>query len=125
MYEIGITTNFSAAHHLVAYPGACSVLHGHNWEIQVYVRGEQLDELGMLIDFKVLKRGVSSLMEELDHTDLNTHEEFKAHNPTSERIARFLYRRLSETTSNALYKISRVTVHETPGSHASYWEEEL
>ncbi|MBT3192045.1 MAG: 6-carboxytetrahydropterin synthase QueD [Verrucomicrobia bacterium] len=122
MYELGITTNFSAAHHLVAYPGACAVLHGHNWKIEIFVRGETLDELGMLIDFKELKGSVSALMEELDHTDLNTHPEFVDLNPTSERIAHFLYRRLSEDADGDRYKIARVTVHETPGSLASYWE---
>jgi 6-pyruvoyltetrahydropterin/6-carboxytetrahydropterin synthase len=122
MYELGITTSFSAAHHLVAYPGACAVLHGHNWKIEIFVRGEELDELGMLVDFKALKESVTALMDELDHTDLNTHPEFIDLNPTSERIAKFLYRRLSESVSDGRYKIARVTVHETPGSLASYWE---
>jgi 6-pyruvoyltetrahydropterin/6-carboxytetrahydropterin synthase len=122
MYELGITTHFSAAHHLVAYPGACAVLHGHNWSIEVYVQGEELDELGMLVDFKELKRAVSELMNELDHTDLNTHEAFKDANPTSERIARYLYKRLSEATGEKPYRVSKVTVHETPGSQATYWE---
>ena len=122
MYELGITTHFSAAHHLVAYPGACAVLHGHNWKVDVYVQGDKLDELGMLIDFTVLKASVGRLMEELDHTDLNTHSEFCDLNPTSERIAQFLYRRLAADAENDNYKISRVTVHETPGSMASYWE---
>ena len=123
MYELGITTNFSAAHHLVAYPGSCAVLHGHNWKVEIFVRGNALDELGMLVDFKVLKADVHELMAELDHTDLNTHPEFVDSNPTSERIALFLYRRLtSSTPEGALHQISRVTVHETPGSVASYWE---
>jgi len=122
MYELGITTHFSAAHHLVAYPGACAVLHGHNWKVDVYVQGDQLDELGMLIDFTVLKASVGRLMNELDHTDLNTHSEFSDENPTSERIAKFLYRRLAVDAENENYKISKVTVHETPGSMASYWE---
>jgi len=122
MYELGITTSFSAAHHLVAYPGACAVLHGHNWKVEIFVQGEQLDELGMLVDFKVLKACLNELMEELDHTDLNTHPEFIDLNPTSEQIARFLYRRLSISVSDSLYKISRVMVHETPSSVATYWE---
>ncbi len=116
MYELGITTHFSAAHHLVAYPGACAVLHGHNWKVDVYVCGETLDELGMLIDFTVLKKDVGALMEELDHSDLNTHDEFRDKNPTSERIAAFLYRRLTSAACGKNYRVSRVTVHETPGS---------
>ena len=122
MYELGITTHFSAAHHLVAYPGACAVLHGHNWKIEVYVRGEELDELGMLVDFKKLKGAVSELMAELDHSDLNTHEAFRALNPTSERIAEFLYKRLATSAEGEPFSIARVVVHETPGSKATFWE---
>jgi 6-pyruvoyltetrahydropterin/6-carboxytetrahydropterin synthase len=123
MYELGISTHFSAAHHLVAYPGACAVLHGHNWKVDVYVRGNTLDELGMLVDFTALKAAVAELMSEIDHSDLNEHDEFKNSNPTSERIAAFIYRRLSQSAQDSNYRISKVTVHETPGSQASYWEE--
>ncbi len=122
MYELSISTHFSAAHHLVAYPGACAVLHGHNWDIDVFIQGEQLDELGMLVDFKLLKKAVGDILEELDHTDLNTHEAFRDANPTSERIARHIYKKLSTSVESEPYSVSRVTVHETPGSQASYWE---
>ncbi len=122
MYELGITTHFSAAHHLVAYPGACAVLHGHNWKIEVYVQGEELDELGMLVDFKRLKESVGEIIDELDHSDLNKHEAFQDLNPTSERIAEFIYKRLSAQAEGERYVISRIIVHETPGSKATYWE---
>jgi 6-pyruvoyltetrahydropterin/6-carboxytetrahydropterin synthase len=122
MYELGITTHFSAAHHLVAYPGACAVLHGHNWKVDVFVRGDELDELGMLVDFTALKKAVGDIMDELDHSDLNTHAEFCDLNPTSERIASFIFRRLAQGAEGQNYQIARVTVHETPGSMASYWE---
>lgn len=122
MFEISIKTQFSAAHHLVAYPGACVVHHGHNWDVEVYVRGEDLDELGLLVDFKVLKQSVREVVGLLDHTDLNLHADFSVENPTSERIARYLYQQLSASVNGARYRVSRVTVHETPGSQASYWE---
>lgn len=122
MFEISIKTQFSAAHHLVAYPGSCVVHHGHNWDVEVYVRGDALDELGLLVDFKVLKASVREVVEELDHSDLNTHAHFATENPTSERIARYLYQRLSASVNTPRYRIARVTVHETPGSQASYWE---
>lgn len=122
MFEISVKSHFSAAHHLVAYPGACVVHHGHNWDVDVYVRGSELDELGLLVDFKVLKASVREVIAELDHTDLNQHEHFSKENPTSERIARYLYHRLSGAINTDRYQIARVTVHETPGSQASYWD---
>ena len=58
----------------------------------------------------------------LDHSDLNTHEAFRDLNPTSERIAEFLYKRLVTTAEGEPFSIARVVVHETPGSKATYWE---
>ena len=51
MYEVSIVTQFSAAHHLPGYPGACASPHGHNWEVEVFVRGPKLDRTGILADF--------------------------------------------------------------------------
>jgi len=31
-------------------------LHGHNWKVEVELAGEKLDHIGMLVDFKVLKK---------------------------------------------------------------------
>ena len=55
MYEIEVKTAFEAAHFIRGYAGKCARLHGHNWEVIAIVRGSELDELGMLIDFKILK----------------------------------------------------------------------
>ena len=48
MYEVMIEEEFSAAHALRGYRGKCENLHGHNWKVEVYVRGERLDDVGML-----------------------------------------------------------------------------
>lgn len=55
MYDIFINTHFAGAHHLRDYPGDCELPHGHNWKVTVTVRATELDQLGMGIDFKVLK----------------------------------------------------------------------
>ena len=61
MYEIKTEAYFSAAHHLLNYDGECEHQHGHNWKVEVYVRGESLDQSNILIDFKVLKRHLETL----------------------------------------------------------------
>jgi 6-pyruvoyltetrahydropterin/6-carboxytetrahydropterin synthase len=122
MFEISIKTQFSAAHHLEGYRGACEAVHGHNWEVEVFVAGEDLDETGILVDFRVARQAVQSELEALDHTDLNEHPAFAVGNPTSENIARFLYVQLSQRLAGQSYRVSRVSINETPGSRASYWE---
>ena len=123
MYEISVKTQFSAAHHLKGYAGTCSAFHGHNWDVEVYVRGATLDETGILIDFRVLRTGVQEILSDLDHRDLNTVPAFTDTNPSSENIARYLYEALSTRLNAPGHRISRVVVHETPGSAAAYWEE--
>lgn len=120
MYEISIRTHFSAAHHLRDYDGKCAKQHGHNWLVEVYCRCEKLNEVGMGIDFVDLKREVNALLDRMDHSDLNEMEYFKEHNPTAERIAKYLFDRLSARFGDETASVSKVTVYETPNCAASY-----
>ena len=120
MYELSIKTYFSAAHHLRNYSGKCANQHGHNWQVEVFCKCEKLNDVGMGIDFVDLKREVNSLLDGLDHTDLNELEYFKEHNPTAENIARYLYDQLSNKLDDIRVKVSRVVVHETENYSASY-----
>ncbi len=122
MFEISIKTQFSAAHHLDGYRGACEAVHGHNWDVEVFVAGEALNETGILVDFRDVRQAVQAELEALDHTDLNRHAAFATGNPTSENIARFLFLQLSQRLTGERVRVSRVSVNETPGSKASYWE---
>ena len=122
MYEVSINTHFSAAHRLIGYDGPCAGPHGHNWGVDVFLRGESLDELGMLVDFRDIKTSVTSALAELDHKDLNTVQAFTDRNPTSESIAEYLLNKLSEEFNSDRCEVHRVTVHETPQTGASYWK---
>lgn len=124
MFELNIRTHFSAAHHLVGYEGMCATMHGHNWGVEVFVRGEELGATGMLVDFRVLKAAVRELMHEFDHKDLNASADFKSQNPTSENIARLVFKRLAAELNCKQYRIAKVTVCETPDSTASYFEDD-
>ena len=91
MYEVMIEEEFSAAHALRGYRGKCENLHGHNWKVEVYVRGEQLDQVGMLVDFKDLKAATRRVMKYLDHQNLNELKPFDIEmNPSSEHLAGFI-----------------------------------
>jgi len=120
MYELSIKTHFSAAHHLRGYNGKCADLHGHNWEVEVFVAGKKLNKTGMLVDFSLLKEMVKEILCGLDHVDLNQLAPFKTTNPTSENIARFVCDQLSAKLIKAGCCVSRVLVRETPETSASY-----
>jgi len=122
MFEVSVNTRFSAAHHLVGYPGHCANPHGHNWDVEVFVRGKKLNPTGILVDFRTLKDTVRGVLSELDHSDLNTHRAFRKSNPSSENIARFLYKELSKRINRRDCRVSCVAVGETPESRARYGE---
>ena len=123
MYELTVRSAFEAAHFIGGYAGKCSRLHGHNWIIEAVVRGEKLDKLGMLIDFKILKAELNKVLDELDHRFLNDLETFAEENPTAENIARKIFKQLaaSEIFSGAT-KLYAVKVFETPNSCVTYYE---
>ena len=122
MFEVSVKTHFSAAHRLVGYQGHCANLHGHNWDVEVFVRGENLDDIGMLVDFSDIKKAVGELMDVLDHSDLNAIPAFTEQNPTSENIAKYLYQELAVRLATDDCAIHCVTVCESAKTSVSYRE---
>jgi 6-pyruvoyltetrahydropterin/6-carboxytetrahydropterin synthase len=122
MYEITTESHFSAAHCLRNYNGPCENLHGHNWVVRVTVKCENLDKSGLGIDFKILKRKLCGILGDYDHKNLNDIFDAIGESPSSECLARHIYRRLSESLSDSEVKVVRVEVQETPGNSAVYYE---
>ena len=85
MYEVIKTLEISAAHRLnLSYESPCTRLHGHNWRITVYLRSEELNADGMIMDFKRIKERIQN---RLDHKVINEEVDF---NPTAENLAKFI-----------------------------------
>jgi len=95
MFEVTIEETFAAGHALRNYHGKCENVHGHNYRCQVTVEGEQLDSIGLLVDFVELKRVVHSVLDRLDHQWLNEFPPFDVLNPSAENIARYIYEEVS------------------------------
>lgn len=119
MYRVCVRKRFSAAHRLLEYDGNCERLHGHNWLVEVTCEGETPDKLGMLIDFRVLKKSLGCIIEELDHNFLNDLPQFKKINPSSEYIARYIFDQMSADIKSPA-SISEVKVWESEDSWAAY-----
>ena len=122
MYELKIVSHFAAAHQLREYKGACENLHGHNWKIDVYVRGETLGKAGLLMDFKVVKDATKAILEDLDHRFLNETDALSTLNPSSENIARHIFETLSQRLNTGDLKVSKVSAWESENACASYTE---
>ncbi|WP_419645859.1 6-carboxytetrahydropterin synthase QueD, partial [Victivallis vadensis] len=123
MFEIEIDRSFSAAHQLRGYNGDCCKLHGHNYKITVTVRSSELDEIGIALDFKKLKAELDALLAEYDHSNLSELADFQAVNPTSENLARTIYRKISEKMNSGTIRVHRVRVGESDHSAVTYFED--
>jgi len=118
-YELVVQSGFSAAHRLRQYHGDCEKLHGHNWKLEVVLVADELDELGMVCDFRVLKDHLKTVTDQLDHRYLNELEPFREINPTTENLARYVCRELTRLLPEGL-RIARVTAWESDHCGATY-----
>lgn len=123
MYTLRVQSHFSAAHKLRGYRGKCEALHGHNWKVKVTVSSETLNNIGMVCDFKELKEKLGRILKKLDHSYLNKLTYFKKHNPTSEKIAEFIYYEFKKQLKGKELKLKQVAVWETESSSAIFSED--
>lgn len=127
MYEICVQRSFSGAHHLRGYHGKCERQHGHNWKVQIYIKGSRLDKAGLLFDFVKLREGLNGVLARLDHQDLNKVPPFNKENVSSENLARYIFDAMGRKIAAAARagrargcSMSRVTIWETENSFATY-----
>lgn len=122
MYEILIKGDFSSAHNLVGYKGKCEELHGHSWKVEARFEKDTLDEIGISVDFTLLKAKLKIILKKLDHTYLNKIEVFKKKNPSAENIARFIYQKLKASIKEKGLILKSVSVWESETASATYYE---
>jgi len=125
MYEVTVDAGFSSGHYLRNYYGKCENPHGHNYKVRVTLAGKDLDETGLLLDFKLLKNLLRPVIDRIDHQMLNDIEPFITLNPSAENIAKFFYDQtnvqLSEMTGGRV-RVKVCTIWETDTTTATYYE---
>ena len=121
MFEVMIERNFSSAHQLRGYKGKCENLHGHNYKIEIYARGRELDNIGLLVDFGELKMAADEVVQYLDHRNINELPPFDVElNPSAENLARYILERVAARVTDERVEIYKVRCYETPTSVATY-----
>ncbi|MDC1386077.1 6-carboxytetrahydropterin synthase QueD [Candidatus Thioglobus sp.] len=122
MFALKIVTDFASAHSLRDYPGDCARLHGHNWQVEVSVCSQVLDDSGIAIDFREIKKQTKLVVKRLDHQYLNEIKPFDVLNPTAENIAKYFFDEIALLISNKDVKVKEVMIWETPRSAVTYSE---
>ncbi len=121
MFEVMIERNFSSAHQLRGYRGKCENLHGHNYKIEIYAHGRELDKTGLLVDFVELKAAADEIVNYLDHRNINELPPFDEElNPSAENLARFILERVASRVGDERVQVFKVRCFETPTSVATY-----
>ena len=121
MFEVMIERNFSSAHQLRGYKGKCENLHGHNYKIEIFARGRELDHIGLLVDFGDLKTAADDIVGYLDHRNINELPPFDAElNPSAENLARYILERVAARVGDERVEVYKVRCYETPTSVATY-----
>ncbi len=120
MYELTIKGDIASAHYLKGYQGRCKDLHGHTWAIEVTLKSNHLDSIGMVADFAILKKQLKEFLMPIDHVCLNDLPYFKDNNPTTENIAKYIYQNFAKVI--APLTIKQVQVWESESASVVYYE---
>ncbi len=100
--------------------GSLTVAHGHNYTLEVTVRGEIDPRTGMVMDLAELKRIVGeAVVSRLDHADLNADPLFAAKVPTAENIAVAIWGLLAPKLG--VERLWRVRLWEDPTLYVDYF----
>jgi 6-pyruvoyltetrahydropterin/6-carboxytetrahydropterin synthase len=107
--EIFKEFTFEAAHRLpnVAPEHKCARLHGHSFRVEIRLEGEVAEKSGWVRDFAEIEAAFAPHLDALDHRYLNEIDGLE--NPTSENLARWIWRRLKP----GLPELAAVTIRET------------
>lgn len=106
--------------------GKCANLngHGHNYTLEITVKGQVDATTGFVVDLKQLKDILNDeVVEAMDHRHLNKEvPEFANQIPTTENLAIAIWNRLAAKLK--LAKLHRVRVYEMPDLFVDYYGEE-
>ena len=122
MFKLVVKKEFSSAHILHGHPGDCKRMHGHNWIVEAKIEGDNINSIGMVIDFKDIKKNLADIVSKLDHRFLNEIEPFTENNPTAENISKYIYKELSKNINTDNIKVSEIKLSEASNSAVIYKE---
>ena len=123
LWRLTVRGEFASAHALRHYQGKCESLHGHNYSVEMVVEGETLTpDTELVVDFTVLKKELRAELALIDHVNLNEYPPFDTVNPSSENLARYIYRNMKARLEEMPIRLYSVTVGETAMQSATYME---
>jgi len=119
-HEISIERVFSAGHAIALYDGSVEPVHGHDWTLTVTVAADELDRIGLVMDFHALEETVNGIIAPWQNRHLNDCPPFsEGVNPTAERVAEHVAEQVQPTLPENARLVS-VSITEAPGCVATW-----
>ena len=122
MFEVAYETTFCATHVLTRGGTPIEPQHGHDWRVEAVAAGSDLDELGVVVDFELLKKAVAAVAARFHYGDLTSHPDFAGQSPSAEAVARYFFREVRKGMGSGGGLLKRVRIWEAPGCSATYAE---
>jgi len=122
MYRLSTQKMISAAHVLRDYDGPCARLHGHNWNIKLDVIAEQLNKVGISLDFMDMDTILWQVVGPFDHNNFNDFPPFNTINPTAENIAKYFFNEVKKRLPAGI-DMEKITIWETDQYQVEYFED--
>ncbi|MCU7556267.1 6-carboxytetrahydropterin synthase QueD [Macrococcus capreoli] len=119
-FELNKDMNFSAAHYIPdERAGVCSRTHGHTYFVNVTIAGNDLDDMGFLVNFRDIK---SIINDTFDHTLINDLPELKDKMPSTELVAKTIFDMIESHLQTLPHqpKCLQIFLRETPTSYVVY-----
>jgi len=125
-----------AGHRVVGHEGKCASLHGHRYKFEIYATADDLDNIGRVIDFSILKEVIGNWLEHnWDHamilweedpvaylwqSDALSDQKFFAlpYNPTAENLASYLFEEAEKLLKPYGVRVIKIVCWETPNCFA-------
>ena len=121
MFSISVERHFRASHQLTLPDGSREPVHDHDWVVTADLRSEKLNNMGVVMDFRVLKAMIDKAVAGFNNKALDSIGYFQRNNPSAENVAKYIYEKLLIELPVGV-KLQNVRVVEEPGCSAMFRE---
>jgi len=119
LFSVSVETHFWASHQSTLPDGSKELLHRHNWVVTADVGSSELNNMGLVMDFRRLKAMVDNIVAEFDNIQLEKLDYFQRNSSSAESVAKYIYEKLEPKLPRDL-KLNHIRVVEQPGCSAKF-----
>jgi len=119
LFTVNVETHFWASHQLTSPDGSREPLHCHNWAVAAEVSSNELNSMGLIMDFRQLKAMVDNIVADFDNVPLDKIDYFQRNSSSAENVAKYIYEKLEPKLPKGV-KLNHIRVVEEPGCSAKF-----